>query len=306
MDREVTSVEAVDTIEAAAGKYSGFRRAHAKGIGFSGMFHPNGKGGILTKAKHLKVEPSEVIIRFSDASPNPKSALTPFSVKGMSVQFKSEEEVITNLVMASIPVFVSKTPEDFVTLMQVAEKGKMTIKERIDTLMDKPEFHVLPEVIANFRTPKSYSRAEFYSIHAFILENEIGEHQPVKFIWKPVEGEDSLSIFNTIRHPGSYLEKEMIERINEKSVDFRLMLQFGNEEDDITDPTQYWGRDHSEIEIGTLTIDKRLEEDAEFIMFDPTIVPDGILLPDDPVLLFRSDAYKESYNRRMSERNENE
>lgn len=304
MKNRLTSSEAIDTIEAVGGKYPGFRRAHAKGIGFTGVFKPNGHGAVYTKAKHLKTKTSNAIIRFSDFSPNPESVLTPFSVKGMSVQMFTEQEVITNLVMTSIPVFVSKTPEEFIQLMQVVEKGKMNIKERIETLVQKPEFHVLPEVVANFRTPKSYSNAQFYSIHAFILENELNERQAVKFIWEPLEGEDSLSIFEAIRHNYDFLENEMVEQIDKQPIQFRLMMQLGTEKDNIKDPTQYWSNDRSKIEVGILTIQEQLDDNAESIMFDPTVVPEGIILPDDPVLLFRKGAYYESHKRRISENEE--
>ena len=36
-------------------------------------------------------------------------------------------------------------------------------------------------------------------------------------------------------------------------------------------------------------------------MFDPTLVPPGIELSDDPVLHFRSESYIESQKRRLSE-----
>lgn len=37
------------------------------------------------------------------------------------------------------------------------------------------------------------------------------------------------------------------------------------------------------------------------LVFDPTVVPPGIELSDDPVLHFRSESYAESHRRRSSE-----
>jgi len=44
----------VDALEAHDGKHPGFRRAHAKGLCFSGYFDSNGQGGALSKAWRLK------------------------------------------------------------------------------------------------------------------------------------------------------------------------------------------------------------------------------------------------------------
>ena len=58
-----------------------------------------------------------------------------------------------------------------------------------------------------------------------------------------------------------------------------------------------------QITAGTLVID-RLHEDRELVdglMFDPTAVPPGIELSDDPVLHFRSEAYIASQELRRGE-----
>lgn len=76
------------------------------------------------------------------------------------------------------------------------------------------------------------------------------------------------------------------------------------ERDDPTDDmTKHWPEDRPLLTAGRLVID-RLHEDPEILddlVFDPTKVPPGIELSDDPVLHFRSESYTESHRRRSGE-----
>src|SRR3546814_2000778 len=65
-----------------------------------------------------------------------------------------------------------------------------------------------------------------------------------------------------------------------------------------------WPADRQSIEAGTLTITAAQPEErgaCRDITFDPTILPDGIALSDDPLLAARSAAYASSFGRRAVE-----
>src|SRR3546814_18523830 len=74
---------------------------------------------------------------------------------------------------------------------------------------------------------------------------------------------------------------------------------------DITNnATVAWPADRQSIEAGTLTITAAQPEESgacRDITFDPTILPDGIALSDDPLLSPRSAAYAPSFGRRAVE-----
>ena len=74
---------------------------------------------------------------------------------------------------------------------------------------------------------------------------------------------------------------------------------------DITNnATVAWPADRQSIEAGTLTITAAQPEErgaCRDITFDPTILPDGIALSDDPLLAARSAAYASSFGRRAVE-----
>jgi catalase len=69
----------------------------------------------------------------------------------------------------------------------------------------------------------------------------------------------------------------------------------------VDDPWAVWPAERRRITAGTLEVtglDTEREKGDDVLVFDPTRVVDGIELSDDPVLRFRSDAYRESVARR--------
>jgi catalase len=57
------------------------------------------------------------------------------------------------------------------------------------------------------------------------------------------------------------------------------------------------------VQIGQLVVDREHEDQhqVDASMFDPTNVPPGIEISEDPILEFRSQVYRESQARRWAE-----
>ncbi len=182
----ITAVEAIDTIEEIVGLFPDYRRAHAKGIGLDAEFSPNGCAAPYTTAFHLLQQDTSAIVRFSHSTsnPNPTEQLVP--VKGMAVQFQLPDGNVTNLTMATVPVFITKTPEEFIQLLQLVTSDKQSFSEGFSTLKNNPNFHAAFTILKNINPPKSFGTGHYYSIHAYYLINEKKQHQAVKFEWEPI------------------------------------------------------------------------------------------------------------------------
>ena len=92
------------------------------------------------------------------------------------------------------------------------------------------------------------------------------------------------------------------ERLAGGPASFELKLQIPTEDDPIDDPTAVWPEDRERIAAGRLEITEIVDdpEGGEHIeVFDPTRVPDGIELSDDPILHARARAYSVSAYRRL-------
>jgi catalase len=85
---------------------------------------------------------------------------------------------------------------------------------------------------------------------------------------------------------------------------WRLILAVAAPGDPTTDATQAWPDDRLHIDAGTLVIERESSQsdgDCRDINYDPTVLPGGLKVSNDPLLAARSSAYAVSYNRRTHE-----
>ena len=295
----LTAVEAIDTIEEIAGVFPAYRRAHAKGIGFDATFSPNGCAAPYTTALHLSQQDTAVIVRFSHSTsnPNPTEQLVP--VKGMAVQFQLPEGKVANFTMVTVPVFITKTPEEFIQLLQLGTRDTKSFTEKLSTLKNNPNFHAAFTIIKNILPPKSFGTGHYYSIHAYYLINDKKQHQAVKFEWEPIVESKNETKHTALSTNPNAMEDELVNRLKNGPVRFNLLIQLAHPGDSIDDCTQKWPDTREKICIGTLTLLERRADNAEPQVFDPTIVTDGLSCSDDPILYFRAKAYAESAKRRQ-------
>lgn len=294
--KPISPSEAVDVIEQVAGTHKGYRRAHAKGIGFDATFTPNHNAEPFTQASFLQGAPKNVIVRFSHSSPSPDTFEQLIPIKGMAVQFSLPDSKPISLVMANAPVFPTKTPEAFMRLVQVFAGNQQSLKEKLATLSKDPEFKTLPALLKQLKTPASFATTRFWAMHAYVLDTASGERQAVRFSFEPVSKEGRLP-FTT-----KDMELELLERMVDAPVCFRLMMTLAAPDDPINDPSIQWPDDRLVIDVGHLELKEKRADLAENFVFDPTVETSGFSCSDDPVLHYRSKVYAESYRRRSSER----
>jgi len=298
------AVEAVDTLEQLEGTFNGFRRAHAKGQCYQATFTPNGEAIPFTTAAHFQEEETSAIVRFSNSSPNPTKADILSPVKGMAVQFQLPDGEITNLISVTIPIFVAKTPETFiemVALLNSKEEDANSKEELVKGLVEKypesvPALKMVKEIAA--QPPTSFSTCHYYPIHAFYFINMDGEKKAVKYEWVPDQTMQEKVSGDPKTLSNNYLTEELDARLANGAVGFNLVIHLGEDGDNTNDSTQAWPKDRRTITIGHLSITDKVEDQGNDLLFDPTIVPSGIELSDDPILNFRHDAYAVSFDRR--------
>jgi len=74
--------------------------------------------------------------------------------------------------------------------------------------------------------------------------------------------------------------------------------------DEIADPSKAWPAGRRTVEVGTLVVNKVIGEPdgpCRDINFDPTVLPRGMRVSDDPFPAARSSTYARSYDLRTSE-----
>ncbi len=299
---EQLAKKTVDQIEKVFDIPAGYRRAHARGKSYKAKFTATGSAEQLTIAPHFQKGETRALVRFSHFSPDPTWADAMSPVKGMAVQFRLPDGQATNIVGVTSPIFFAKTPEIFSEMIGVVKsfkKGKPSLKELGSLLIDYPESGAMIKNIRKMQAPSSFATGQYHAIHAFYFINQQGQRQPIKYIWEP-EKVATLSPIDVIKLPIGSFEADIEDRMAKGPVNFRLDVVLGQANDPTDDPTVEWPQDRERLTIGYLAL---TEEDAEVdkIVFDPTLVTQGIECSEDRILNFRHNAYQISHQRRMSE-----
>lgn len=301
MDKQ--AITAIDQIEKIFGTYPRYRRAHARGNSYQARFIANGSASLLTTASHFQKGESRAIVRFSHFSPNPTWADAMSPVKGMAVQFQLPNGEATNIVGVTSPIFFAKTPEIFNEMLGVVKsfkKGKPSLTELGGLLADYPESGAMFANLRKMQAPASFATGQYHSIHVFYFINQEGERQPIKYLWEPESGVETLSPLDAIALPVGFFEADIEDRVARAPVRFRLDVILGKKDDPTDNPTKEWPKDREKLTIGYLEIIEEAPE-ADGVMYDPTLMTEGIECSEDQILNFRHDAYRISHQRRMSE-----
>jgi catalase len=287
------AAEVIDSINALSGEHPGHRAAHAKGTLLSGSFTPSATG--LTSAAHMQEAPSRVTVRFSNGGGDPNIPDYAQEGRGMATKFYLPDGSTTDIVALSLPCFFVRTPEDFHSFTQARKDPEKLMP---DWLGAHPE--ALPAIQAALGAdpPASYATVAYNSIHSFRWTDASGTARFVRYRWEPEEGEQTLAREDAKERGRDYLQEEIAAR---RESAFRLLVVIADDSDPVDDPTVPFPDERERVEVGRLVLtgpETEREQGDDVLVFDPMRVTDGIEPSGDPILSFRSDAYRESVSRR--------
>jgi catalase len=295
-------------IGAADGIYGGARprtRAlHAKGSWCEGTFTATPEATALSRAFHLSGEPIPALIRFSNAPGNPEAADGEREGRGFAVTLRTGGQA-ADILATTTPAFLSRTPEDFLELLELRrpdpETGQPDFERLGAFLAAHPEAQTAIQGTIGVGPLASFATAVYYSPHTFWLVDADGQRQPVRFRWLPDAGEERLEDDEALARGRDYLHEDLRERLATGTIGFRLAMQRPADDDPLDDPTALWPDDRELLDAGRLEITESVadpEHSDHIQVFDPLRLPDGIEPSDDPILHARRKAYSVSAYRR--------
>jgi catalase len=297
--------QVVDAMTDISGVHPGYRAAHAKGALCAGTFTASAEAARLTRAAHMQGDPVRATVRFSNGSGDPEAAGDAVDGRGMAVKLYLDDGTRTDLVAITLPAFFVRTPEDFLEFVRARkpdpETGEPDLKRVGAWLGEHPEAQPVIQAALSAEPPTSYAQCAYNGIHAFRYVDADDQGRYVRFSWEPDEGEATVSQDEARDRESDYLQREILERIQERPAVFRLMLTLGEEGDPVDDPTAAWPPERETVEAGRLEVtgpEPDREQEGDVLVFDPSRVTDGIELSDDPILHFRPRAYSVSVERR--------
>jgi catalase len=299
----VTPRQAVDAAQVAFGRHPGSRALHAKGILCTGTFTATDEARSLTTAAHMQGEPVRATFRFSNASGNPRSPDFAPDLRGLAIKFYLPDGSRTDLVAVTAPVFATRTPEVFVELLEAQGSGPAALV-KMPVLLGRHPWLLLALVkdLPAMRPPASFALLRYYGQHAFRWIDAGGVERVVRYTLIPATGEEPYIGLRAARRRGrDYLQEELRARMAAAPARLTLEVQIAEPGDPVDDASREWPASRRRVTVGTFEItgpDMEREQGGDVLVFDPTRVTPGIELTDDPVLRFRSPAYRESVNRR--------
>jgi catalase len=298
----ITPQQSVDASNTVFGRHPGFRALHAKGILLSGTFTATPRAAGLTRAVHMQGESIPLTARLSNGAGNPDIPDYQPDVRGLAVKLYLPDGSRTDIVAQTVPRFPVRTPEAFVELM-LAQRPQPAIVWRMPLFLARhPRALVtLPGGLPALRPLSSYATARYYATHAYSFLDANGGQRYIRYTFQPEADEERISMREAKRRGRDYLQDEIRDRLATGPIRFALEVQIAQAGDPVADPSSVWPTERERVVVGTLELnqlDTEREQGGDVLVFDPTRVTDGIALSDDPILQFRSPAYRESVARR--------
>lgn len=289
-----------------SGRHDGRRTVHAKGVWAEGSFSATGEGTALCATPQMSGEPVTALVRFSNASGDPDAHDAQRNGGGMAVKLRPQGAGEWDLITVATPVFVARTPEDFLELLRLRkpdpETGQPDMEGIGKYLEAHPEAQLAIQSTLGVEPPASYATLPTHSPHAFAMTDARGKRTWVRWSWMPVAGEERLPDDEARALGRSYLGDELAKRLGQGPAEFDLVLQIATDEEDLTDPTALWPDERERVVAGRLEVTAAVDDpegDGHIEVFDPTRLPEGIEPSDDPILHARPKAYSVSAYRRL-------
>jgi catalase len=304
----LTPARMVAALSDRGGNPLGHRRNHSKGICFTGAFDANGAGTRYSVAPMLAAGRYPVVGRFAIAVGNPDASDITGRVKSMAVRIVSPNGQEWRSGMNNIPVFVVANPRDFYEL---------TLAQDIDPATGKPD----PDAVKRFfathpdsapfvewsRTAPwttSWADQAYNSLDAFRFIDAGGTSHLVRWSMEPAVSPTPVPYAALASMGPDFLEHDLVHRLADGPLTWRLVVTFAEPGDPSNDATKAWPSDRKRVDVGTLNVQKAEAEadgPCRDFNYDPTILPTGIEVSDDPLLAARSAAYAKSFDLRTAE-----
>ncbi len=301
----LTPARLIDQLETNAGTHAGYRRAHAKGLCVTGYFEGNGQASRYSRASLFTAQRTPVLGRFATASSNPHAPDSSVPVRSLALRFTLVDGQQWRTAMNAVAVAPFATPQTFYDQAVASQPDPNTGKPNPATLQaffaSHPDTQPFREWVKTFTPSSSWANGTYNGLNTFYLVDAQGTQQAVRWSMLPELPYTPVGAEPT---GPDFLQDDLQQRLQQGEVRFQLQLTLAAADDPLNDATQRWPAERRQLNAGTLVL-QQAEDQAtgacRDVNYDPTILPDGITVSDDPLLSARNAAYSESFNRRTRE-----
>ena len=295
------------------------RVVHAKGTGAFGKFTVTGDISKYTKTKLFNKVGNEckVFVRFSTVGGEKGSADTERDPRGFAIRFYTEEgnwDIAGN----NTPVFFIKDPKKFPDFVHTQKRDPKTNLKSPTMMWDfwslNPEsLHQVMILFSDRGTPDGLRHMNGYGSHTFSMINKENERIWVKFHFKTLQGNKTLTGEEADKLRGidpDYSQRDLVEAIMRSDFPkwaFKIQVMTDEQAKKLKwnpfDVTKVWSHsDYPLIDVGIMELNKipaNYFADVEQAAFEPTNLINGIGLSPDRLLQGRILAYPDAHRYRL-------
>ena len=298
----LTPTKIVEALAPPTGPALGHRRNHAKGICFTGVFESNGNGAQLSRAQAFSRGQFPMLGRFNLGTPDPSAPDATVRVRGMGIQISTPNGEVWRAAMIDPPFFPVATPEAFYELLQTSHSKDLDAMKTFAAA--HPEFAVFGDWAKSAPWTASYAEEPYHSLNSFIFVDSSSVKHAVRWSLLPQAQVVQITQDDLAKLGPDHLAQEITDRTSKSPQRWTMVVTVADPTDPTSDPSKAWPEGRRTVEVGTLVVQKiETERDGPCrdINFDPTILPNGMTVSDDPFPAARSAAYAKSYDLRTSE-----
>lgn len=297
----------IDTLE-TAGRHPGFRRAHSHGVCVRGWFEPDPAVARLSAGGFFNQPRLPVLGRLSVGGGSPVAAEASARVRSLALQIDTPDGQQWRMAMNSFPFFALPTAEAF--LEQVRAQAPDPVTGQPDSaalavLQQRyPSARAFAQWAATAPWSESWASTDYHSVHSFHLLAADGRSTAVR--WRFVADAPAVAMDAAQRRNAApdYLSQELQQRLAAGPVSWTMQLQLAAPGDAVDDPSTPWPDSRRQLRAGRLwlaSVQPQQGNACQAVNFDPTVVPAGVRISDDPILAVRSAVYAQSWHRRQRE-----
>lgn len=287
---------------------AGFRRAHGRGLCFAGSFTPSNAAQTLSSASVFSGGEIPALGRFSFGGGNPMAPDLTGRTQAMALMLAASDGDQWRMKLNNIPYFITRDATGFLARGAAYKPdpatGQPDPAKIAAFLKDYPEAEKFLAWEKQAQWSGSFAGEQFNVVNAFIFINAKGERSAVRWSLKPRQAFVPLTDETKSRAGPNYLFDDLKTRLEQGPLYWDLMAQLAAADDPVNDPSQPWPDSRQQVNLGTLKVTNVSDQTkgaCRDVNFDPTLVPAGMALSDDPVLKTRAGIYAHSYNARVKE-----
>ncbi|NYZ61880.1 catalase family peroxidase [Luteimonas deserti] len=307
--QRLTAPRMTDAIEAtAATAYPGFRRAHAKGVCVAGRFEAAPGGAMLSRARVFADPTTPLVGRMSIGGGSPYGLDAQARVRSMALVLHAGDGSEWRMAMNSFPFFGATSAEAFFEQTRASAADPATGKADPERVAAFVAAHPAAQRFAAWAKSApwsdSFANTRYHGVHAYRFVAADGQARIVRWAMHPRAPFVEMTPDQRAAAEGDYLQTELRRRLAEGALRWDMVATLAGPGDDPADPSTPWPDDREQVVLGSVVLDSAQDQadgPCRDLNFDPTVVPPGVALSDDPILAARAAVYAQSFDRRTRE-----